>query len=362
MAEERAEELMWPAVADAFLKRHCVKLASGAEMANMLRLFVTPKWKNKRLDEIDTADINRILDAVEERGVGPGRINRVLATVRKLFNWAIARGLIKYSPVVKGMARREVSRDRFLSFDEVRQVWRALETIGGPLADCARVMLLTGQREGEVSHMLRDAVDTAGVWKLTADETKAAREHLVPLPEMALQIVKAQPLLTDDKGKLCPFVFTYGGNHEVRGFGALKRRLDGMLPFTNWRFHDLRRTCATHLADLLGFAPHIVGSVLNHSPKTHMGITHVYARGDLVHERRAALNAWSRLLQTVLDAETWIALTRHLQDREGEAGEMSYQRREEFRRLVRSDRASWQSYLAGLTATGDNVVRLEKAG
>jgi len=175
--------------------------------------------------------------------------------------------------------------------------------------------------------------------------------------------------------KDCPYVFSTTGKTPVSGFGKIKEHLNARIlelihnqsaatgkdsekvePLPEWRFHDLRRTAATHMGDILGFAPHVIGSVLNHDPKKYMGITHVYARSDLIAERRAALSAWARFVQLLTDDAKWTAVDAHLRANPSEDAESSYERREEFRRIIRADAKTWRLYVASLSArTGDNV-------
>jgi integrase len=53
-----------------------------------------------------------------------------------------------------------------------------------------------------------------------------------------------------------------------------------------WRLHDLRRTCATNMAELR-IPPHIVEVALNHNHKA--GVAGIYNRA----ERKAALELWA---------------------------------------------------------------------
>ena len=62
---------------------------------------------------------------------------------------------------------------------------------------------------------------------------------------------------------------------------------------SDWRFHDLRRTTATGLADL-GIAPHIVEAVLNHISGSKGGIAGVYNRSKYGRRRRPRSNGGPR--------------------------------------------------------------------
>lgn len=104
-----------------------------------------------------------MLDAIEDYN-GPVMADRVLAYVRKAFNWWMVQDEDFKSPIVRGMARTkpgERSRKRTLTDDELRDVWAALEHIDGPPCYSAYVktLLLTMTRRNEVSDMVADDGD-----------------------------------------------------------------------------------------------------------------------------------------------------------------------------------------------------------
>ncbi len=146
----RDEALKWENVAAEFIKRHYAKKRTGwrRQVEALLDKRVTPRWRGRLLSEITRADVVTLLDAIEQDSLY--QANRTLACIRKLFNWALLRGLIDVSPIVPGMAREgEKARTRFLSFDEIRIVWRAAERLGHPFGPFVRFLLATGQRRGD---------------------------------------------------------------------------------------------------------------------------------------------------------------------------------------------------------------------
>src|SRR5262249_42535842 len=74
-------------------------------------------------------------------------------------------------------------------------------------------------------------------------------------------------------------------------FSQGKRLLDQLSGVTNWRLHDLRRTCVSGMARL-GVAPHVADKILNHQSGTISGVAAVYQRHDFLAERPAALERW----------------------------------------------------------------------
>ena len=68
---------------------------------------------------------------------------------------------------------------------------------------------------------------------------------------------------------------------------------------TDWRLHDLRRTMGTIMQEELGVSPYVIGAILNHSPDKVMGVTAVYATGKMMADRRLAMDAWGKRLQSI---------------------------------------------------------------
>lgn len=99
---------------------------SWAEDARRLRADVVRAWGARRASEITRADVRELLDEVMERG--PYAANRLFATMRKLFNWAVEVDLLEASPCWQvRMPARERPRERVLTPEEIRAFWWALE-------------------------------------------------------------------------------------------------------------------------------------------------------------------------------------------------------------------------------------------
>ena len=173
--------------------------------------------------------------------------------------------------------------------DEIARVWAAAGLLGYPTGHWARVLLLTAQRRSEVAEMRwRDVDLTAGTWTLAASVTKSDRAHMVPLSPAVVAILESMPRLGE-------YAFTTTGDAPIGSFAQAKLRLDKWMASRGeaiepWRFHDLRRTAATHMVRL-GISETTVGRVLNHAAK---GVTaQVYALHSYAPEKRHALEAWA---------------------------------------------------------------------
>jgi integrase len=108
---------------------------------------------------------------------------------------------------------------------------------------------------------------------------------------LALDILDAIPQTSE-------YVFTTTGTTSISGFSKAKIRSDRLSGVTDWRIHDLRRTFASGMARI-GVAPHVVEKVLNHANGQISGVAAIYNRHGYTDEKRGALEAWTRNLDTI---------------------------------------------------------------
>ncbi len=251
-----------------------------------LEIHVYPKWRRRRLTAIKKADVRDLLDGIE----GEVLPNRVLATIRPIFRWALEHDWIDLSPA-EGIAkpRAEKVRDRVLDMDEIARIWNAAGLLGYPFGSFLRLLILTAQRRSEVAGMTWASIDKKDAqWTLEGAETKASRAHLVPLAPLAMSELENLPELGD-------FIFTSTGKAPIGQFAKAKRTLDEYIaakggPLKSWRLHDIRRSAATHMVRL-GVSETVVSRVLNHAAQ---GITaRVYALHSYAPEKRNALEKWA---------------------------------------------------------------------
>lgn len=249
------------------------------------------------LREIKRHDVVRVLDDIAART--PVRANRALAAIKKLFSWSVDRGTVEFNPLA-GLKKptKEIPRDRVLSDKELVACWHAAEQEGAPFEQFVKLLILTGQRRGEVAGMRWSEVDFEhAIWTIPAKRAKNATVHAVPLAPLALDTLKSMPRFLNSD-----LVFTTTGRTPVSGFGRLKDRLDRGVTVSDWRVHDIRRTVATNLA-MLGIQPHIIEAVLNHRSGIVSGVAAIYNRHAYFEEKREALSEWERRLQEVLRAK-----------------------------------------------------------
>jgi integrase len=106
--------------------------------------------------------------------------------------------------------------------------------------------------------------------------------------------------------RLGRFVFSLTGTKPFQGFSAAKRELDKLSGVSDWRLHDLRRTCVSGMARL-GVAPHVADKILNHQTGTISGVAAVYQRHEFLAERKGALERWGAHIASLKHASSLAA-------------------------------------------------------
>jgi integrase len=322
LAERRAEEeraaVNTVTVAVERYLAQCERDLKPKTVAGYRQIFehdILPRWRDRPLASIMRSDVLELLNDKaakrdrKRRGAPEGaavQANRVLTRLRTLCGWSIANGLIAVDPTV-GVRKpaKEAPGDRVLNDAELRAFWAATAGIDARRRDAVsigalfRVMLLTGQREGEVAGMRRAEIDAAKrQWVIPGARTKNGKEHVVHLGDVTMEVLPAD----DDRD----LVFSATGKMPAVGFARAKARLDEAMlrelcevdegavlpPFV---LHDLRRT-ATSLMARIGIEPHICDRCLNHVAGTIRGVAATYNRFTYLDERRLALEALGRFV------------------------------------------------------------------
>jgi integrase len=292
--EAKREALTLDALIDQWAKLHLAGKRpnySAAAVSALRRSFA--KHLKAPAAGLDRATVVRVLDGLATAG----KDATAGATARygsALFGWAIRRGSLPVSPFERIPIAATVRRDRVLSDDEIRRVWKATEGAGAFNA-IVRALLLTGQRREEVSGLTWSELDPGlSVWTLPATRSKNGEPHVIPVSAQMESLLRAQP-----RGSRADLVFP-GDRGVFSGWSKSKDRLDRRSGVTDWTLHDLRRTTATGLQKL-GVRLEVTESVLNHISGSRAGIVGVYQRHEWSDEKCAALNAWGARVAAIVE-------------------------------------------------------------
>jgi integrase len=273
------------------------------------------RWRDKLVSDVTPDDIYDLVDEVRTKGT-PGLKVRTamsdsaarvaLMRLNRFFSWSIQQRLITTNPAA-GVWRPPpgASRERVLSDGELKLLWAACDDIGQSFGAALRLLILTGQRRGEVGGMRWDELsEDHDTWTLRGSRTKNGRTHVVPLSRQARDLIASVRRVEG------PFVFTSDGRTHAAGWSAVKRRLDFKIAelaraegttVPPWVTHDIRRSVATNLQKL-GIRLEVTEATLNHVSGARAGIVGVYQRHQYADEKRQALNLWAAHVEKIVDA------------------------------------------------------------
>jgi integrase len=276
---------------DQHVERYCKPNQRKWKLVErMFDAHVKPAAGKRPLTELRRADLVELLDGLQNDKGLRAQVNRVRSQVVAALNWAVEREYLDASPAAAVKKRKiEASRDRVLSNDELRAIWRAADALSEPSRSLVKAWILTGQRRDEVRCMAWSEVDLArALWTLPAARNKGKRDHEVPLsPAMVVLLGKPRP------GKP---IFTTDGHKPYGGQKRLKAILDRESGVPGWTFHDFRRTASTGMA-ALHIPQDTIDRVLNHAKGTLAG---TYNRHQYLDEKRRALEAWAQRVSVIV--------------------------------------------------------------
>ncbi|MCG8355770.1 MAG: tyrosine-type recombinase/integrase [Kiloniellales bacterium] len=315
LVSKRRDERQAETVADLsaeYIERHAKpnkKSWQADEQA--LDRDVLPLWRERKARDISRRDVIALLDDIVDRGAGV-TANRTLSLLRKMFAFAVERGILDSSPcyLVKPPTK-EVARDRVLTTEEIKTFWHGLNDAAMSATSklALRFLLVTAQRPGEVAGAQWSEIDLdAKTWTIPSERAKNGRTHLVPLNDMALELLsEAKEISKKDDGEETPVneepsVFPANGSAITRH--ALSRALlrwQETSPPDGGRFtpHDLRRTAASHMT-AAGISRFVVDRLLNHADG---GVGAIYDRHSYLPEKTHAAAVWSDRLTSAISGE-----------------------------------------------------------
>jgi integrase len=294
----------WADLETMYLARHATRKKSAIDDIGLLTHHLAT-WRPRTLAAITREDVARLhaqMGTQPSRVIRPGRpvstpiprtANKMLSLVRAMFNLATDWGLFSgANPCTRIKKFPEVSRDRFVTPDELPRLWAALAADPSPFIRVAfLVSLLTGARRNEVLTMKWADVDFAQrTWRI--EHTKANRVHLLPLPLPVIREIQKLPRMDGNEFIFCG----RWGRHHLVNISKPWARIRKAAGLNDVRVHDLRRTLGSWLVAAGASLP-LIGKALNHS---QAATTQIYARMQL-DPVRLALDANATKMLLVID-------------------------------------------------------------
>ena len=128
---------------------------------------------------------------------------------------------------------------------------------------------------------------------------EAFQPHRQSLNRYAREVLRAQQLESADHNLVFP---SLRAGNAITSWSKTKRRIDAASGVTNWRWHDLRRTFASHCAER-GVSETVADLILSHKQSaTRPGVMAVYQRSRRWEERVAAMEVWAGVIEEAIRA------------------------------------------------------------
>lgn len=258
--------------------------------------YIKPKFGKRNIDDLRPREA--LFYFQELAAKKPSTARSVFGTLRRMYEFAVARQIVDFSPVATikpHVIATKKHRERNLSAEEVGRLLRELSNPDNSLSEAQqiaiRMLLWTLGRKTEVTTMAWSEYDAeTGIWTLPEERAKNGRTHLVPLPSQAIAALKRMKEI----GCESKWVFPGKTTENPMGETTLNERLSRSkrLGIAHWCIHDLRRTGSTMLHEM-GFPPHIIERALNH---VQDGVGGVYNKAQWLDERASMLQQWADYL------------------------------------------------------------------
>jgi integrase len=253
------------------------------QWTSTLRDYVFPAIGELAVADIDQAAILKVIEPIwKTRTVTAARVR---GRIESVLDYATASGFrtgdnparALLAALPKQTKTHRVEHHAALPWQEIPGFMAELRREGSTLAHCLEFIVLTAARTSEATGATWDEIDLkARAWVIPGNRMKAGKEHRVPLPPRALEILSRGP-------RDGPLVF--GAFHNK----ALPRVLHKLRPGVTT--HGFRSAFRDWAREMTSFPDAIVEAALAHTVGNK--VVQAYARGDLFDKRRKLMAAWA---------------------------------------------------------------------
>ena len=274
------------------------------EVARMFNKDVLPDLGDLFVEDVRKGHIALIVDKLKQRCVKHLARN-ILKLMRQMFRFAVTRDIIEFDPTaslsVAKMTTKPTERDRTLSEVEIRALARQLPDANLlKSTECAIwIALSTMCRIGELSKAKFSDLDfNLKTWTIPEPNSKNGKAHTIYLSDFALgqfkllkQIAKSETWVfpnRDNSSHVCEKSITkqIGGRQTTTILSNRSKDSQALiLTGGKWTPHDLRRTGATIMGNLL-IQPDVIEKCLNHTEENK--VKRIYQRQELKSEQAEA--------------------------------------------------------------------------
>ena len=302
-AELRAEAETRITVAKAWAdywrdKSAGLSAATRRHWENSFRRYALPALGNMVVSDVDLRHVEAALRPIwETRTVTASKLR---GRLEALFSWATVKGyrtgdnparwqsgLKELLPPPSRVANAQ--HHRALDIDQAPAFMSALREVGGIAARCLELVILCAVRSGEGRAAGWEQFDlAAGQWSIPAEQMKMKRDHVVPLPAAAVELLER---LRGDRTEGIVFANRQG---RMLSDMALLKVLRGMGWADRTTVHGFRAVFKSWSAERTDIPDFVSEMALAHAVGDN--IMKAYQRSDLLTKRRRLMREWAMFL------------------------------------------------------------------
>ena len=269
------------------------EMGSADEWKRRLDLDVVPKWKNRKIDEIEQNDVVRLLRPLYDGKWETAK--KVYLALKEIFSHAVSDEIIKLNPVnddIKVLFPKRPKKQNHAALHN-GEVMAFMRDIRGSKAAksvilAVRLLVLTAARSGEVRKATWGEIDMERAeWIIPSERMKQRKEHRVPLSDAALDVLKEARELHD--GDL---IFPSPRSGKVLAETNFRNLLEKMGLKGRASIHGFRSSFRSWCAES-NKNRELAEAALAHAVQ---GVEGDYMRSDLFDLRRDLMQEWADYL------------------------------------------------------------------
>ncbi len=273
--------------------------------------LLNPWIGNRPIAEIEAPELLKLLRRIEDRGAHE-TAHRTKQRAGQVFRYAIATSRAKHDPSadLRGALAPVVSTSRAAITDPVKvgDLLRAIDTYQGSLVTkCAlRLAPLVFVRPGELRKAEWAEIDLDGAqWRIPAARMKMREEHVVPLAQQAVAVLRELHPLTGCGQYVFP---SYRGKARTMSENTVNAALRYMgFDKDTMTGHGFRAMASTRLNEM-GWPPDVIERQLAHAERNK--VRAAYNRAQYLDERTRMMQAWADYLDGLKAGGKVVAINR----------------------------------------------------
>lgn len=259
---------------------------------DMLERVVFPSIGKLPVREVTSAQILNILQSTFKRGA-PSVAAEARRTMSAVFEYAVATLRADSDPVWpvrKALPTNKTQHKTALTTDQIGKLLRDFDNhrCSFQLNYCIQLMWWTLGRPSEVAEAEWEEFDLeAAIWRVPSRRMKARKEHIVPLPHQAIQMLNVLHGITGNRTHLFP---GRDNRQKPMAVASMRQALKVLGWSGKYSPHGTRTTGSTRLNEL-GYRPDAIEAQLAHADQNN--VRRAYNHATYFDERRLMMQDWA---------------------------------------------------------------------